>query len=87
LRKVQSDDAVVLWVDAFGNLVTSLRPPVGGVRIGSAAITQSARTYGDAEPGALFYYVGSMGLIEVAVPEGRADELLAVGPGTPVVAL
>jgi hypothetical protein len=87
LRRVATDDPVVLWVDAFGNLVTSLRPPVGGVRIGSATITRSARTYGEAGRDALFFYAGSMGLIEVAVSEGRADRLLAAGPGTPVVAL
>ena len=81
------DEPVVLWVDGFGNLVTSLRPPVAGVRVGSATITRSARTYGEAERGALFFYVGSMGLIEVGVREGRADALLAAGPGTPVAAL
>lgn len=77
----------VLWVDHFGNLVTSLRPPVGGVGIGPAAITRSARTFGEAPTGALFHYVGSMGLVEVAVREGRADELLGAGPGTAVRAL
>lgn len=77
----------VLWVDAFGNLVTSLRPPVAGVRIGSAAITSSARTFGEAPARTLFHYVGSLGLIEVGVREGRADALLGAGAGTPVVAL
>ena len=87
LQAVPVEEPIVLWVDAFGNLVTSLRPPVAGVRVGSATITHSARTYGEAEPGALFFYVGSMGLIEVGVREGRADTLLAVDPGTPVAAL
>lgn len=83
----RTESPIVLWVDAFGNLITSLRPPVGGVRIGSASITRSARTYGEAERGALFHYIGSLGLVEVGVREGRADALLAVGPGTPVSAL
>jgi S-adenosylmethionine hydrolase len=74
----------VLWVDSFGNLITSLKPPVAGVRIGSAAVTRSARTFGDAPRGALFFYIGSMGLVEVAVREGRADALLGAGPGTAV---
>jgi S-adenosylmethionine hydrolase len=77
----------VLWVDSFGNLVTSLKPPVDGVRIGSATITRSARTFGEAPRGALFHYVGSMGLVEVGVREGRADTLLGAGPGTAVNAV
>lgn len=87
VRRAAVDAPVVLWVDAFGNLVTSLRPPINGLRIGSATITRSARTYADAERGALFYYVGSMGYIEVGVREGRADVLLGAGPGTPVTPL
>lgn len=87
LTTASIDEPTVLWVDAFGNLVTSLRPPVAGLRIGSATITRTARTYGEASPGELFFYVGSMGLVEVAVREGRADVLLAAGPGTPVTAL
>ncbi len=75
---------VVLWVDAFGNLITSLRPPIGGLRIGSATITRSVRTYSEAERGALFYYIGSMGLIEIGLREARADALLGAGVGTPV---
>lgn len=86
LQRLEVDD-VVLWVDGFGNLVTSLRPPVEGVRVGSATITRSVGTYSEAEAGALFYYVGSMGLIEVGIREGRADALLGAVPGTPVARL
>ena len=80
-------EPVVLWVDAFGNLITSLRPPVAGVRIGAATVERSARTFGEAEPGTLFFYTGSMGLVEVAMREERADALLGARPGTPVSAL
>jgi S-adenosylmethionine hydrolase len=72
----------VLWVDNFGNLVTSLTPPLDGVRIRGHEIRASARTYSEAPPRTPFFYVGSMGLIEVGVREGRADELLGAGPGT-----
>lgn len=78
---------VVLWVDRFGNLVTSLRPPLAGLRIGGRSITSFARTFGDAPRGEPFFYVGSMGYIEVGVERGRADTFLGTAPGTPVEAL
>lgn len=71
----------VLWVDAWGNLITSLRPPVAGVRIRGHEITASAVTFGAAPKDQLFHYVGSLGLVEVAVREGRADRLLDVVAG------
>jgi S-adenosylmethionine hydrolase len=77
----------VLWVDNFGNLVTSLRPPVRGLRVGGREIWVSARTFGDAPPGVPFHYAGSMGYVEVAVRDGRADELLGARSGTAVSAL
>jgi S-adenosylmethionine hydrolase len=80
--RLPSRGPMVLWVDNFGNLVTSLRPPVLGLRVGGREIRASARTYSEAPPGQPFFYVGSMGLIEVGVREARADELLAAGPGT-----
>ncbi|HXM53892.1 MAG TPA: SAM-dependent chlorinase/fluorinase [Candidatus Dormibacteraeota bacterium] len=75
---------VVLWVDRFGNLVTSLRPPVAAVRINGHDVGTVARTFSEAPPGVPFLYVGSMGFIEVAVREARADEALSARSGTPV---
>ena len=74
----------VLWVDNFGNLVTSLRPPVQGVRVAGREVRAAARTYAEAPVGQPFFYVGSMGLIEVGVREASAAALLGVGPGAPV---
>lgn len=74
----------VLWVDNFGNLVTSLRPPVLGLRVGGLDVREAARTYAEAPPGRPFFYVGSMGLVEVGVREASAAELLSVGAGAPV---
>lgn len=71
----------VLWVDSFGNLVTSLRPPVQGVRVGGQEIRTPARTYSEAPSGRPFFYLGSVGLIEVGVREASAAELLGVGRG------
>ena len=74
----------VLWVDNFGNLVTSLQPPVEGVRLGGREVRTGARTYAEAPAATPFFYVGSLGLIEVGVREGRADQVLAVRPGSAV---
>jgi S-adenosyl-L-methionine hydrolase (adenosine-forming) len=77
----------VVWVDAFGNLVTNVKPPVRGLRINGYRVEQQAETFGAAPGGRMFHYVGSMGFVEVAVREERADALLGAGPGTPVEVL
>ena len=77
----------VLWVDRFGNLVTSCRPPVSALLVNGHEVTASARTFSDAPPGVPFLYVGSMGFVEVGVREARADERLGAGSGDPVEVL
>jgi S-adenosylmethionine hydrolase len=42
------------------------------------------RTFGDVSPGTLVAYVGSGGTVEVAVRDGSAVRLLAVGVGTEI---
>jgi S-adenosylmethionine hydrolase len=74
----------VLWADRFGNLVTSLKPPVAALRVGGILVDRSARTFGDAPPATPFLYVGSMGLVEVGVREGSAASMLGARAGTPV---
>jgi S-adenosylmethionine hydrolase len=74
----------VLWVDKFGNLITSLKPPVAGLRVNGHEIRAVARTYAEAPPDVPFLYVGSMGLVEVGLREARADERLAAGGGMAV---
>ncbi|HZU15407.1 MAG TPA: SAM-dependent chlorinase/fluorinase [Candidatus Dormibacteraeota bacterium] len=74
----------VLWVDDFGNLVTSLKPPVRGLRIADTEIRATARTFSEAPWGELFVYEGSMGFLEVAIREGRAADRVRARAGTPV---
>jgi S-adenosyl-L-methionine hydrolase (adenosine-forming) len=74
----------VLWVDRFGNLVTSLKPPVAALRVGDHLVDRAARTFSDAPPATAFLYVGSMGFVEVGVREGSAASLLGAAAGTPV---
>jgi hypothetical protein len=43
------------------------------------------RTFGEAAPGEGLAYIGSDGLLELAVNQGRAADLLAIMPGTPIL--
>src|SRR5262245_31132082 len=75
---------VVLWVDRFGNLVTSLKPPVRSLLINGRVVRATARTFSEAPPDTPFLYTGSMGFVEVGVRQGRADRWLEAVSGTPV---
>jgi S-adenosylmethionine hydrolase len=74
----------VLWVDGFGNLVTNLKAPARRMRIHNHDITATATTYSEGRPNEPFVYVGSMGYLEVAVRETRADKLLGARAGMKV---
>lgn len=81
------DWPAVIHVDSFGNCVTGVRaatlPPtatalVGGRRLGRA------RTFGDVGWGEPFCYANSLGLLEIAVNGGRADQRLGLTLGTEI---
>jgi S-adenosylmethionine hydrolase len=80
-RMLDNSSPRILWVDGFGNLVTNLKPPVRPMRIHSHYITAAAKTYWDAKPNEPFVYVGSMGYLEIAVREQRADRMLGARSG------
>jgi len=76
----------VVFIDDFGNLLTNI-PGAGvlawrdrSVRIMVAGheVHRRVRTYSEAEPGTLVALVSSGGMLEVAVSQGSAAELLAV---------
>ena len=82
---------VVLHVDRFGNLVTSIRAAALGalgaaaaVRVGGRAL-RIVETYADLRPGAVGALVGSQGRLEIAVREGSAARVLRARRGTPVL--
>jgi S-adenosyl-L-methionine hydrolase (adenosine-forming) len=96
LRRQEDADgeaAVVVHVDKFGNLVTSL--PAEALRDGSYSLrgtghprrhqVKSGRTFADVGRGALVAYVGSAGYVEIAVREGSAAELTGFGRGARVL--
>jgi len=87
-------DGEVLWVDPFGNLVTTIpgtlldRLPRGSEVVVEAGIVPlraiAARTFGDAAPGAAAVLVGSDGLVEGVVNGGSAAGQAGASPGSPV---
>jgi S-adenosylmethionine hydrolase len=76
----------VIGVDRFGNLITNLVAPRGGVvEIEGRSLGAVSRTYADVPTGEPVAVIGSSGLIEVAVRDGNASRILALGRGTPVL--
>jgi S-adenosylmethionine hydrolase len=86
---VQQADGVhgeVIQVDRYGNLITSLTardlPTNPIVRIAGRTIVGLAENFQAAAP--LIAMIGSIGFLEVAVPNGSAASMLSVGVGAPV---
>jgi S-adenosylmethionine hydrolase len=83
----------VVFVDAFGNLITSIRrealagddPAAWQVEILGRTIDGPVATYGERPPGSLVALIGSSGRLEVAVVNGDASKRLLAARGTPVV--
>ncbi len=88
-RRLRGD---VIYVDAFGNLITNIPSsflPEAGVPVevvvGRArARARAVPTYGAVKPGALAVVPGSDGLLEVAVREGAAAARLRAAAGARV---
>jgi hypothetical protein len=72
----------ILAFDRFGNAISNLRlddgelPRVLELRVGSTTIRGLARNYQQAAPGEPLAIVGSAGLIEIAVREASARDVL-----------
>mgnify|MGYP006300581559 CR=1 FL=1 len=77
----------VLEVDRFGNLATNLPVEVvlqaKEIRVGSR-ILPLAGTFGDVDPGQPLALVDSDGRVALAVRDGSAARVLAMGPGDEV---
>jgi len=77
----------IIHVDRFGTLITNI--PGGMIQAGARvqiagrAIPVS-RTFGDVAPCEVVAFTGSGGTLEIAVRDGRADEVLGIGRGTDV---
>ncbi len=82
----------VVHIDAFGNLLTNLPADLlprlvaaGSLLVGERQVTRVVRTYGEAPPGTPVALVGSQGVIEAAVVQGRASDSLVARVGTKVI--
>jgi S-adenosyl-L-methionine hydrolase (adenosine-forming) len=87
--------AVVLKVDKFGNLVTSIaerdvpafftdNPPEFKLSVGKAEVRNLRKTFADGAPGEVFAVVGSMGFVEIAVNRGNASVAAQAAKGAEV---
>lgn len=79
--------AQVVYVDHFGNLMTGIRAAAvreGAVLEAGARRLAHADTFSVVERGAAFWYANANGLVEIAVNQGRANEVLCLGIGAPV---
>ena len=79
--------AAVVYCDSYGNLMTGLPASAlapeteilaGGLRL------RRGRTFCELPVGAGFWYENALGLVELAVNQGRADRVLGLGPGDPI---
>lgn len=81
---------VVITIDHFGNLLSNIElaqlegwvEPL--VHVGKLVLPLR-RTYGDAKPGDPLALVNSFGVLEIAVAEGRAADVLGLSRGAPIV--
>jgi S-adenosylmethionine hydrolase len=78
-------EGAVITVDRFGNAVTNLLAAHGGVVEIGALRLPVLRAYADVAPGAPLALVGSSGLIEIAVRDGNAADLLGLARDAPVL--
>ena len=75
----------VIAVDRFGNAITNLVAPRGGlIEVGDRTVA-IARTYADASPGGIVALTGSSGFVEVALRDGHAARALGLARGARVV--
>jgi S-adenosyl-L-methionine hydrolase (adenosine-forming) len=88
-RDWPDDLGEIVYVDHFGNAMTGLRAamlPAGAKLAAAGRVLENATTFSDRPPGAAFWYENSNGLAEIAVSQGRADELgLAIGSPVEIV--
>ncbi|MFK7741044.1 MAG: S-adenosyl-l-methionine hydroxide adenosyltransferase family protein [Planctomycetota bacterium] len=77
----------VVHVDHYGNLIVNVPAEhvaaAKSVQVGSECVPL-LRTYTDAATGGLLAYVGSFGLLEVAVRNGSASAKLGIGRGATI---
>lgn len=81
------DLAQIIYVDRYGNAMTGIRAcrlkPDQRLTAGGRLLSH-AHTFSAVPTGAAFWYENANGLVEIAVNQGRADEMLALACGSAV---
>jgi S-adenosyl-L-methionine hydrolase (adenosine-forming) len=80
----------IVYIDRFGNAMSGLRAAMIPDRARLAAagrVLARRRTFSDVPVGEAFWYENSNGLAEIAVNSGRADAVLGLVVGSPVIIL
>ena len=76
--------AAVVYIDGFGNAVTGIESEkserIQSVIVRGEVVRRAAR-FGDVPPGEPFWYVNSLGLVEIAVNQGSAAAQFALALG------
>ncbi len=75
----------VIYIDRFGNAMTGMRAS-SAIKFETLSVNgtslRRARTFGDVPRGEGFWYANSIGLVEIAVNQGRASNALGLDVGT-----
>jgi S-adenosylmethionine hydrolase len=86
--QVEQVTGEIIHVDRYGNLISNLRPSdlpeQAWVIIEHETISRITHTYQAGGPARLVALIGSVGLLEIAVPNGNASAFLEAGVGAPV---
>ena len=85
-RRAQTGELIgeVIAVDRFGNAITNLLGHRGTTVIAAARELPLCRAYADLSPGQPGALIGSSGLIEIVVRDGRASDVLSLARGDEV---
>jgi S-adenosylmethionine hydrolase len=86
-------EGMVIHIDKFGNLITniteSLLEDVIGekdvkIYVGNTILSEIAPTFGAVPEGEPVAYIGSSGMLEVAINQGNAEQMLSVQKGAQI---
>ena len=87
LESARKPLAEVIYLDGYGNAMTGLPgnrlPPDAVIQIGGCEVCH-APVFGEVPEDAAFWYVNSLGLVEVAVNQGSAAQRYGLEVGVPV---
>lgn len=79
-----AEEAAVVYIDGYGNVMTGLQPRPGAVLVARNRRFDERRTFADAARGEAFWYKNALGLAEIAINQGHAASRLGLALGDAV---